>query len=61
MATKMEKIAQEPIKKREKKQLSVDAHFEPTKGDMLSETLDILASIICDYVDMEGGDEQKRR
>lgn len=45
--------AQEPLKE----QLRIDAHFEPLEGKMLSETLDMLASMICDYIDREGKNE----
>jgi len=49
----MENRAQEPLRKK----LRIDAHFKPLKGKMLSETLDILASIICDYIDKDGKNE----
>jgi hypothetical protein len=49
----MEKFAQEPSRK----QLRIDPHFECLKGKILSETLDILASMICDYIDKESKNE----
>ena len=45
--------AQEPLKE----QLRIDAHFESLKGKILSETLDMLASMICDYIDKESKNE----
>ena len=50
----MEKFAREPLRK----QLRIDAHFESLEGKALSEALDILASIICDYTDKDGKNEQ---
>ena len=50
MATKMEKLARESSKKPQGKRLKIDAHFEALKEEVASEVIDILASMICDYL-----------
>lgn len=55
----MENLAPEPSEKSDEKRIRIDAHLEPLEGKMLAETLDILASIICDYLDKDGKNERE--
>lgn len=54
----MENLARHPSKKPDGKHLRVQAHFESLEDEVLSETLDILASIICDYIERKDKNEQ---
>ena len=53
----MEDVGQEPSEKPDEKHLRTDAHFEPLEAEVLSESLDMLASIICEYIERSGKDE----
>jgi len=46
----MEKLARESSKKPQGKRLKIHAHFEALKEEVASEVIDILASMICDYL-----------
>jgi len=56
----MTDLTPKPSKKPGDNRLKVTAHFEPLKADMLDETLEILASIICDYVERGAKSERKK-
>lgn len=56
----MKDLTLEPSKKPRDNKLKVTAHFEPLKAGMLDETFEILASIICDYVERGAKSERKK-
>lgn len=49
----MENLTPEPSKHSDEKKSGIDAHFEPLEEKMLSEALEILASIISEYLSEE--------
>jgi len=51
MATKNRKLARKSSKKSGGKRLKINAHFEPLKKKAASEVVDILASMICEYLE----------
>ena len=50
MATKMQKPRRELSKRQDGQDVEIDVHFEPIKEEAVSEALDILASMIYDYL-----------
>lgn len=52
----MENLSPEPSKHADEKKLGIEAHFEPLTGRMLSEALEILASIIAECLSQEQDD-----
>lgn len=51
--TEMAEQSKKSLKKADGKQFAIEAHFEPIPEKQIPETLDILASIICNYIDKE--------
>jgi len=49
----MENLTPEPSKHSNEKKLGIDAHFEPLEVEKLCEALEILASIISEYLSEE--------
>jgi len=49
----MDDLTPKPSKNQDEHELKIDAHFEMLKGKMCSEALDILASIIAEYLNEE--------
>jgi len=56
----MKDLTPKPSKKPRDNSLKVTAHFEPLKADILDETFEILASIICDYIERGAKSERKK-
>ena len=50
MATKNRKLARKSPKRPREKDFQIETHFESLQEKALSEALDILASMLCEYL-----------